>query len=275
MQRVSLICFNNAPRLKEVRPADREQCLKRHRDWEVLCSDTPPGTLHHCVLQARNRNVIYRQTVAWLIAQYCTKHRLAEETLVKSITDAWLASPDGGAGSKSFHKTRAEDGRKEFNLLKLDDDTLWEVYCAIPADARRAEPPKPPPEHRERPPRKKARRGERRGGVKSAIKSATVSTKEGGDGMLLTLNVVFEKATWICCDLCEKWRRVPGVREEDIPEKWCCDMHPDNITCDVPEEPMEEDEKWSGEMSGARYGSGESGAGGDDGDDGDDSNDGW
>ena len=60
---------------------------------------------------------------------------------------------------------------------------------------------------------------------------------------------MFDNVCWVCCDLCEKWRRIPG-KQADLPDRWACIDHPDNITCDTPEEEMEVDEKWDGETHG-------------------------
>ncbi|XP_010634882.1 MORC family CW-type zinc finger protein 3 isoform X1 [Fukomys damarensis] len=48
--------------------------------------------------------------------------------------------------------------------------------------------------------------------------------------------------TWVQCDSCLKWRKLPdGI--EQLPEKWYCSNNPDPQfrNCDVPEEPEDED----------------------------------
>ncbi|KAG8136532.1 hypothetical protein E2320_005106, partial [Naja naja] len=48
--------------------------------------------------------------------------------------------------------------------------------------------------------------------------------------------------TWVQCDICLKWRKLPdGV--DNLPEKWYCSYNPDPQfrNCNVPEEPEDED----------------------------------
>ncbi|KAM4681717.1 MORC family CW-type zinc finger protein 3 isoform 2-T2 [Amazona ochrocephala] len=48
--------------------------------------------------------------------------------------------------------------------------------------------------------------------------------------------------TWVQCDSCLKWRKLPdGI--EHLPEKWYCSLNPDPQfrNCDVPEEPEDDD----------------------------------
>ena len=57
---------------------------------------------------------------------------------------------------------------------------------------------------------------------------------------------------WACCDLCNKWRRVPG-KEADLPDRWACCDHPSGcITCETPEEQLDEDEQWDGKVAGVQ-----------------------
>ena len=65
----------------------------------------------------------------------------------------------------------------------------------------------------------------------------------GTDGALA---VQLEQAVWACCDKCGKWRRVFDTAEEDLPEKWQCVDHPDELTCHDPEDEMDADEQWDG-----------------------------
>ena len=47
-----------------------------------------------------------------------------------------------------------------------------------------------------------------------------------------------EMCTWVQCDSCEKWRMLIGKSDEQLPEKWSCDMNtsdPRNNSCDAPE----------------------------------------
>ena len=48
-------------------------------------------------------------------------------------------------------------------------------------------------------------------------------------------------STWVQCDLCDKWRRLPpGEEYENLPDKWFCSMNPDGLrnTCEKPQERM-------------------------------------
>ena len=59
--------------------------------------------------------------------------------------------------------------------------------------------------------------------------------------------VVEARCTWVQCDDCEKWRRLWGVDEADLPDSWTCDDHPDaslgRLSCDTPEEEMDDAEE--------------------------------
>ncbi|BFZ21273.1 hypothetical protein BsWGS_24312 [Bradybaena similaris] len=51
-------------------------------------------------------------------------------------------------------------------------------------------------------------------------------------------------SVWAQCDnkSCLKWRRLPpGTQPADLPARWYCYLHPDHITCNLPED-MHEDE---------------------------------
>uniref|UniRef100_A0A2D4F9V1 CW-type domain-containing protein n=2 Tax=Micrurus corallinus TaxID=54390 RepID=A0A2D4F9V1_MICCO len=48
--------------------------------------------------------------------------------------------------------------------------------------------------------------------------------------------------TWVQCDICLKWRKLPdGI--DRLPEKWYCSYNPDPQfrNCNVPEEPEDDD----------------------------------
>ena len=55
------------------------------------------------------------------------------------------------------------------------------------------------------------------------------------------------------CDSCSKWRRLPKGREYDgdhLPEEWTCSLNPDPTRnrCTDPEEEMEKNEEWDGNV---------------------------
>ncbi|CAH4037270.1 zinc finger CW-type PWWP domain protein 1-like isoform X1 [Pieris brassicae] len=46
-----------------------------------------------------------------------------------------------------------------------------------------------------------------------------------------------ESSLWVQCDSCNKWRHIPNVYErQQLPDNWFCKLHPDIISCSVPEE---------------------------------------
>lgn len=51
-----------------------------------------------------------------------------------------------------------------------------------------------------------------------------------------------ELITWVQCEKCEKWRVLLQPTEDELPEKWYCEMNDDvdNNSCDHPER----DQKW-------------------------------
>ena len=53
-------------------------------------------------------------------------------------------------------------------------------------------------------------------------------------------------AVWVCCDQCEKWRRLPaGTPPPDVDAAWTCSMNPDTsrADCDAEAEEMPEEEE--------------------------------
>lgn len=48
--------------------------------------------------------------------------------------------------------------------------------------------------------------------------------------------------TWVCCDLCQKWRRLPDSDPALLPERWTCVTHPWGVSCEDAEDLMDEDE---------------------------------
>nr|6O5W_A Chain A, NS1-linked peptide,MORC family CW-type zinc finger protein 3 [Homo sapiens] len=59
----------------------------------------------------------------------------------------------------------------------------------------------------------------------------TARSKVGGSG----------DQTWVQCDACLKWRKLPDGMDQ-LPEKWYCSNNPDPQfrNCEVPEEPEDE-----------------------------------
>ena len=51
-----------------------------------------------------------------------------------------------------------------------------------------------------------------------------------------------EELTWAQCETCDKWRKLPHLAEDQVPDQWYCHMNLDPLhnACDQPEE-LEED----------------------------------
>lgn len=233
---VEKIEFDNVPDLSGV-PAGsrRDTALKQHRLWESVLAETPMTTLHY-QLTGKFPFGLHRQTVAFVTAKYCTKNTVSFESLMTSVEEA-----GGQPTTKGLVTTRRADLKPVVNLLALPDNVLWGVYCSIPDHHRRAEkPPKPP--RSPRPSDLKARRtiGKKKKPrfVPKAIHLAAAAPVE-------------EMFVWACCDACSKWRRLFNTTEDEVPDKWHCSDHPDDVRCEDPEEEMEDGEKWDGETRGA------------------------
>ena len=128
------------------------------------------------------------------------------------------------------------------NLLALDDETLWRLYVDIPEQCRPKEKPKV---HR---PLVGAalKNKKRRIRFDGTIIMPKRPKPEAPPVVPVEQPPVFSEVCWVCCDLCSKWRRIPG-NEDDLPERWACIDHPlGNVTCETPEEQMDADEMWDG-----------------------------
>ena len=44
--------------------------------------------------------------------------------------------------------------------------------------------------------------------------------------------------TWAQCEACDKWRKLPHLAEDQVPDEWYCSMNldPRHDSCDIPEE---------------------------------------
>ena len=47
-----------------------------------------------------------------------------------------------------------------------------------------------------------------------------------------------DEVTWVQCEACDKWRRVPHLTPDQVPDEWYCSMNQDPLrdSCDAPEE---------------------------------------
>ena len=236
--RASNVLFNNVPSFDHLPAAKRKLALQTHRGFEALMSDTPDGILHYAVTPPHGYGVP-RQQLAHLIVKYCQRWHTHLNELLDSITKA-----NGDISDAALLRSRPSDHKAIVNLLALPDDVLWRVYCEIPVDCR---PPERPKIERDpnAPPPKKKRRVRMDGTIIMPKRPAPAPAPE----LAPVLAPVFSDVCWVCCDLCKKWRRIPG-KQEDLPDRWACIDHPDKITCDTPEEAMEDDEKWDGATHG-------------------------
>lgn len=229
------IQFDNLPNLAHVAPGDRFQALRAYRDWQE-CLDAMPVSELHWQLTGGFPDGFQRTTCASLIAKFYNNQKLTYALLFDDLTasagEAILSTPGLITNQKN-------GGYATVNLLTLTDEVLWKLYINAPAHLRQAERPVRPKEERA-PKERKPRKGQ---GTKLKFKRG-----KSGD---FTAQVTYEQAVWACCDQCEKWRRIFGTTEgEGLPAKWYCSMHPDgDITCETPEEAMDAEEKWDGEVA--------------------------
>jgi hypothetical protein len=225
------IVFNSMPTFEHVDFRLRHRAQEQHTMWINELKNQPVSVLHYSLTGKLTK--MPRQTVCYLIEDYCLKTHVSHETLNMSITQA-----GGDISVAGLVSSRRSDNAAVYNLHTLGDDALWRVYCSIPDQHRPAERPKPLP-RAPRPPKVK-RGGNMRARAAAAAAAAGPVTVE-------------EDIVWACCDKCDRWRRVPDVAtEEDLPSPWFCTMHPGCITCDTPEEQMDADEKWSGDTNGVK-----------------------
>jgi hypothetical protein len=233
---VEKIEFDNVPDLSHVGAgARRATALKQYRQWEDQLAKTPMSTLHY-QLTGKFPYGLHRETVAFVTAKYCTKNTVSFESLMTSVQEA-----GGQPNIKGLVTTRRSDLKPVVNLLALPDNVLWGVYCSIPDHHRQAEkPPKPP-----RSPRPSDLKARCTIGKKKKPRFAPKAIH------LAEATPVEEMFVWVCCDACSKWRRLFNTTEDEVPDKWHCSSHPDDLRCDDPEDEMEDGEKWDGEMRGA------------------------
>lgn len=233
------ILFYNMPDYSEL--PDREAAELRHERWEWSLEDYNPGYLHRsCASLKIGHDAIPRQTIAWLIADFCGRYNVSYITLCDSITRA----------NEDIHKEglmwrRESDQRPCFNLHKLSDEGLYRVYTEIPEHYRPPERPKPEPHG---PPKERKRSAREKKNIRKRERSAAKLEK-----VLASLPPVEENFSWVQCDACDKWRRLYDTKEEDVPECWNCADHPnDSITCETPEDEMGDGEQWDGKTRGTK-----------------------
>ena len=67
-----------------------------------------------------------------------------------------------------------------------------------------------------------------------------------------------EECTWVQCDACEKWRRLPadGIA---LPDNWTCALHPvaSQRSCEIPQEDLDEEEDVEAAAAGGAKGGGD------------------
>lgn len=89
---------------------------------------------------------------------------------------------------------------------------------------------------------------------RAALKLQSMAEKQRAEVREMAMQVVVEKpCTWVQCDACEKWRRLWGVDEDELPDSWTCSDHPDAasglLSCATPEEQMDEQEEMNADES--------------------------
>lgn len=74
--------------------------------------------------------------------------------------------------------------------------------------------------------------------VRLESSAAAVETSEAGEDH-------GEADTWVQCERCEKWRRLPPSSSSALPEHWFCELNPDRAfaSCEVAEEPWVDNDK--------------------------------
>ena len=226
VQRRNAIIFENVPGFEHVERKHRDKALLQHQQWESMLEAVPLGTLHWTCLNLSDYSKLPRQTCAWLVAKYCTSKNVTLETLSQSITRA-NANPN----QPGLMWRRETDQRPCVNLHKLDNEAMYRVYCSIPDDHRPAVRPEQP--KAERPPR--------------APKKEKVP-KNKRLPQPKALPIIEEQFAWVQCDCCDKWRRLFNTTEDEVPDKWQCSDHPDELTCDMPEDTMDAEEQWDGKV---------------------------
>ena len=126
MQRRNSIVFENAPCFKHLDKKDQKAAQRQHEIWEHMLFETPAGHLYRSCNGLRlGKDKIPRQTLAWLIADFCWRQNVSTETLCKSITQA-----NGDVHTKGL-LWRRKDGRACANLHMLDDELATGVSVLI------------------------------------------------------------------------------------------------------------------------------------------------
>jgi len=227
-QRRNAIIFKNVPGFDHVERKHRDRALLRHQQWESMFEAVPLGTLHWTCHNLSDYAKLPRQTCAWLVAKYCTTKNVTLETLSQSITRANADPKQPGLMWR-----RDTDQRPCVNLHKLDNESLYRVYCSIPDDHRPVVRPElPKAERPPRPPKKE-----------KVPKNKRLPQPKA-------LPIIEEQFAWVQCDCCDKWRRLFNTTEDEVPDKWQCSDHPDELTCDMPEDTMDAEEQWDGKVQG-------------------------
>lgn len=216
--------FKNVPDASSFSQAARKRVLHQHEQWLSLLESQSRDVLHRsCYVNAEGD--IPRQTVAWLIEDFCTKQKVEYNTVFNCIT----ASNGDLQDPKLIMKD--DVGSAYINLLVLDNPTLWRVYRQIPEHQREVQPSDDRPRLVGRP--------------RKDIHLTQSEPFPPPRTLLEPPHIVEIEEFWACCDKCSKWRRVPAEPEGD---QWECSSI--LISCDQPEDNMDDDEKWSGEVKG-------------------------
>lgn len=243
-QTLDLVQIKNEPDLSHVKRQDRERAMLCFRMQESVQQDTPEAVLHY-TLTGRVPQ-LPRQLVAYLLQRYCVKHRIQHTHFLEALKQH---AGDQVLSIKGLVGKRDKQGcRKPFNLLRLSDDVLWNMYLAVPIELRPPERPKKEPTAPVEKKIKKPRASRKACAGMRAPRTSTGKFKiaRGNDG---ELHVQMEQAMWACCDKCNKWRRLYNTTEDELSAKWQCSDHPDGLTCNDPEDAMDLDEQWDGAVA--------------------------
>ena len=217
---------------------DRGVALQQHRAFEHLLSLFHDDQ-HHWALTGEHA-MKPRQTIAYLVVKFCLKNHTPLAELLDAITKL-----GGEVSDPALLGSRKSDKKAIVNLLSLDDEVLWQLYMQLPARLVKGRPEKPRMPVDPMAPKKKQKRRIGFDGKLQVPKKAKPAPAQGGNP-----STTYRQVCWACCDICDKWRRVPGS-EADLSDTWRCIDHPSGcITCETPEENVEEDEKWNGEIAG-------------------------
>lgn len=236
--RRNALLFENMPSFTHLKPGDRGISKRQHVQWEDDLCNVPEAILHTSCVVDRGQSYILRETMAWLIGRYCQKQNVSLETLSASITAA-----NANISMPGLVVNQPSTGQPIFNLLKLNDNELYRVYCSIPTIHRPAE--KPRQKHCQREKRAPTHKIVYRGGIRKKIRLEPVAP------VAQVAQVVEEEVAWVQCDDCDKWRRLYNTREDEVPDNWCCALHPDGITCETSEDQMGDGEQWNGDVNGS------------------------